>query len=158
LTDKPLDREEMREIMVKNIVHNLTLWSSMNEVEQVFKNTNLSEDFDGLSVKDIVARLRQISHDTSMHEEWFPILTAWAISILPKGMVEHKVNGEIKVMIMLFRFYYEVYGDKSIKDSKPNLSFDDLSKIFMRSKSTIHEVMKDYDDFKSRLLANEQPK
>jgi hypothetical protein len=155
LTEKS---EELHKSLVDNVVHNMTLWSSMNEVAEVFNSDELSEDFDGLSAKDVVDRLRQIDHNTCMHTEWFPNMTAWAISILPKSMIEHKVSGRLRGMIMLFRFYYEVYGDKSIKDSKPNLSFDDLSKIFMRSKSTIHEVMKDYDEFKRHLLANEQPK
>jgi hypothetical protein len=158
LTDKPFDRDKLILDMENSFLHSFALWNSMNEIREVLKDDDFLDELEGISVKDLVSRLRCIDYNTTLHTEWFPMMTAWAISILPKSMTEHKVNPRLTFMIKLFRFYYEIGGTDEMKKRKPNLSFDDLSKIFMRSKSTIHEVMKDYDEFKSRLLANEQPK
>jgi hypothetical protein len=110
----------------------------------VDEGAEIFDDTEGLSGKDVLDRLKQFDLNLKSDEMGYVFMFIRLLCFFPKSMVDRNVSLKLKHLIYLIRWVYE-------KDYKKPLSFDSLSKMFLRSKSTIHEVMKGYADFKAEL-------
>ncbi|MEM3629384.1 MAG: hypothetical protein QXZ02_05265 [Candidatus Bathyarchaeia archaeon] len=111
------------------------------------------EDIDGLTAEQLIIKIRDFYARFEKFEnadnELLPLDFFELLSEYPVSMCAYNMNDTVKLLIALYYFYDKM---ENPKENDFALSYEDLTIIFDRSKSSIHDAIKQKQPEAKRLL------
>lgn len=104
----------------------------------------VKEDLANVTVNEIMEKIAEFADSNPLDEHYIVFLHY--LAKYPVSMCKRKVSKLLKLLIGFHYGYGQMFKEEHYKKVKP-VSMEELSQIFGRSKATIHECIKDTEEY-----------